>query len=110
MEAKQILFAFWLIVAIAVIATFAFKINSLKQDKEPQDVSRDIALIIDRLNTIDANMEITYLLEENSDIKLADGEVQFFFDGIKVESYPVVNIDKIRLEEVEGGVKIVKNE
>ena len=110
MEAKQIFFAFWLIVAIAVIATFAFKINSLKLDKEPKDVSRDIALIVDRLGTIDANVEVTYLLEENSEIKLADGEVQFFFEGIKVNSYPVVNSDKIKFEDVDGGVKIVKNE
>ena len=110
MEAKQMLFAFWLIVAIAVIAVFAFKINSLKLEKEPKDISRDIALIIDRLGTIDANAEITYLLEENSEIKLVDGEVQFFFEGVKVESYPVISSDKIKLEKIERGVKIIKNE
>lgn len=110
MEAKQILFAFWLIVAIAVIVTFAFKINSLKLNKEPQDVSRDLAIIISRLSTIDANVEVTYLLEENSEVKLTDKEVQFFFDAIKVESYPIVSSDKIKLEKVEGGVKIIKNE
>ena len=110
MEAKQILFAFWLIVAVAVIATFAFKINSLKLDKEPKDVSRDIALIIDRLNTINAKAEITYLLEEGSDVKLTGKEVQFFFNDVRVESYPVVSSDKIKLEKVEGGVKIIKNE
>ena len=110
MEAKQMLFAFWLIVAIAVIAVFAFKINSLKLDKEPKDVSRDIALLVDRLSTINAKAEITYLLEEGSDARLVDGEVQFLFDGVKVESYPVVNSEKIKLEKVEGGIKIIKNE
>ena len=110
MEVKQILVAFWWIVALTIAGISFVKIDSLRLEKEPIDVARDIALIINRLGVLDSRGEITYLLEEDTRVELKQGIVEFYNKGVKVADYPFFDKGNVFLSEINGGVVIVKNE
>ena len=108
MTIKQILILFWWIIAISVIMISAFKINSLKLETKPTDVSRDIALIANRIGTSDMKVEVTYFLEKDTDVIIKDGNINFLSKSIVVESYPAIQENEISITKKEDSI-LIKN-
>lgn len=109
MEVKQILIAFWWLIALLAITTSFYRIDSFKLEKDPEDVAVDIALIINRLGTLDYNGKITYLLEDGNEARLSDGFVEIYRGDVKIASYLFIDKGNVVLERIEDGVLIVKN-
>ncbi len=108
MTIKQILIAFWWIIAIAVIVISGLKINSLKFEVKPHETAKDVAILVNRINNLDMKAEVTYYLEKNTDIKLSENQVNFFSKGIVIEGYPVLN-KNVKAIKKENGVILTKD-
>lgn len=109
MLVKQILIAFWWIIAIVVIVVSGFKINSLKFEIKPEDRIDEIALIIDRIVSLDMKVEVYYRITEG-EIMLSENEVKFVNNGIVVKRAEFSNKDNLNVEKKEGELIIKKNE
>ena len=108
MLVKQILVAFWWMLVIAVIVISGLKINSLRLNVEPIDVAKDIALVANRMETLNINGNVTYFLEDNTDFKIEDGNINFLLKGVVVESYPFSDQGKINVNKKDKELIIAK--
>ncbi len=107
MQVKQIFILFWWIVAISVVLISGMKINSLKFEVTPEDISKEVALTASRLSSLDANSEISYPLEKDAGIKIENNKVTYLLNGIEVGSYAYLGGD-IEISEKEEGL-VLKN-
>ena len=109
MEVKQILVAFWWIIAFSVVAVSFYRIDSLKLEREPIDTARDIALIVNELGIMEANANVTYLLDEVISVRLNNGKGELFNNNIKIVDYPYFEKGNVFAESIENGVILIKN-
>ncbi len=110
MQVKQILIAFWWIIALAVIIIFGLKIHSLKFEVTPTDTTTELALLIDRMSTMNMKANLTYFLDKDVEIRMSNGNVIYLSKGVVLERYPFVGSDLIHVTSEKGRLILQKNE
>ena len=91
MQVKQILIAFWWVLALTVIILSALKIQSYSFQITPDQQVRELALIINHLSTVDSTVQLQYSLGQGIEFSLQQGTLVLLSKGVLLDSRPVLS-------------------